>query len=154
MNKPLADPAKCRDKARRYCVFQERSQQEVRDKLYAWGLHRQEVEAIITELISDGYLKEERFAVAFAGGKFRMKQWGRVKIRQALKAKQVSEPLIRQALSSISDTEYRKTLRKVLSVREAKITEEHPLKRKLMLARYAISRGFEPELVGEMLNEW
>ena len=152
MNKSFPDPAKCLDKARRYCVFQERSQQEVRDKLYAWGLHRKEVEEIISALISDGYLKEERFAVAFAGGKFRIKQWGRIKIRQALKIKKVSDPLIREALASISEADYRKTLVKVLESREAKIKESHPLKRKLMLARYAIQRGFEPELVSEVLN--
>jgi regulatory protein len=153
MKNSFPDPAKCRDKARRYCVFQERSQQEVRDKLYSWGLHRKDVEEILTELIGEGYLKEERFAVAFAGGKFRMKQWGRVKIRQALKVKQVSEPLIRQALAAIDEVDYRKTLLKVIAARAAKITEAHPLKRRLMLARYAIQRGFEPELVSEVLQE-
>ena len=85
----LIHPDKAYPKALKYCAYQERSQQEVRDKLYSWGLHRNEVENIIVDLISEGYLKEERFAIAFSGGKFRMKKWGKIKIKLALKAKKV-----------------------------------------------------------------
>lgn len=146
-------PEKALVKVQRYCVFQERSQQEVRDKLYSWGLHQREVEELISRLISENFIKEERFAEAFAGGKFRMKKWGRQKIRMALKAKQVSEPLIRQALAAISERDYRKTLSQVLSDRAKKVNQPHPLKRKHLIASYAISRGFEPELVWELLGE-
>jgi regulatory protein len=146
-------PEKAWLKALRYCAFQERSQQEVRDKLYSWGLHRRETEELISRLISENFLKEERFAEAFAGGKFRIKKWGRNKIRQALKIKQVSEPLIRQALAAIPEKEYRVTLRKVLEERSAKVKEAHPLKRRHQIAAYAVSRGFEPELVWELLGE-
>lgn len=145
-------PEKAVPKAQRYCAFQERSQQEVRDKLYSWGLHRNEVENILSTLISDGFLKEERFAEAFAGGKFRIKKWGRVKIKQALKAKQVSDPLIRKALSSISDTDYRKMLEKVIAEKAAKTQEKDRFKFNQQLARYAISRGFEAELVWEVIG--
>jgi regulatory protein len=146
-------PEKAWIKAQRYCAFQERSQQEVRDKLYAWGLHHRDVEELLSRLISDNFLKEERFAEAFAGGKFRIKKWGRNKIRQALKIKQVSEPLIRQALAAIPEKEYRITLRKVLGERSTKVKEAHPLKRRQQIAAYAVSRGFEPELVWELLGE-
>src|SRR5258708_2225078 len=88
-------------KAMKYCAYQERSQQEVRDKLYSFGLHQKEVEEIISRLITDSYLKEERFAIAYATGKFRIKKWGVVKIRQGLKEKRVSDPLIRIALDQI-----------------------------------------------------
>ena len=150
--KLVPTPEKALEKALRYCAFQERSQQELRDKLYGWGLHRNQVEELISKLISDNFLKEERFAEAFAGGKFRIKKWGRVKIRQALKAKQVSEPLIRQALASIKESDYRKMLMKVLSERASKVKESVPYKRNQLLARYAISRGFEPEIVWEVLG--
>lgn len=146
-------PEKAWLKALRYCAFQERSQQEVRDKLYSWGLHRRETEELISRLIGENFLKEERFAEAFAGGKFRIKRWGRNKIRQALRIKQVSEPLISQALSSIPEKEYRVTLRKVLEERSAKVDQAHPLKRRHQIAAYAVSRGFEPELVWELLGE-
>jgi len=144
------DPQK---RAERYCAYQERSQQEVRDKLYSWGLHRNDVEEIITNLISAGFLKEERFASAFAGGKFRVKQWGRTKIKMALQAKKVSEPLIKKALKEIDESDYRRTLKKVIADREKKTREENPLKRKHSIARYAISRGFEPELVWQVIGE-
>src|SRR3981081_925734 len=97
------DPQKALLKAQKYCAYQERSQQEVRDKLYSWGLHKRDVENSIAELITSGFLKEERFALAFAGGKFRMKGWGRIKIKQALKQKSVSDNLIRQALKAIDE---------------------------------------------------
>jgi SOS response regulatory protein OraA/RecX len=75
------------EKAKKYCSYQERSQQEVRDKLYEWGLHRNEVEQAIAQLVSENYLNEQRFAIAYAGGKFRMKGWGKIKIKLALKQK-------------------------------------------------------------------
>jgi regulatory protein len=146
-------PEKALTKAQRYCAFQERSQQEVRDKLYSWGLHRNQVEQLISELIGDGFLKEERFAEAFAGGKFRIKKWGKVKIKQALKAKQVSDPLIRKALASISDRDYRKMLEKVIADKASKTVASNPFTFKQQLARYAISRGFEAELVWEVIGE-
>jgi regulatory protein len=140
-------------RAYKYCTFQERSQQEVRDKLYAWGLHQRDVESVIATLISEGFLKEERFAVAFAGGKFRIKKWGRIKIRLALKAKKVSDPLIRAALATIDDSEYLHTLNDVIKKKSKTIKEENPLKRKHKIATYLISRGFEPELVWGCLEE-
>lgn len=149
----IITPEKAGARARKYCAFQERSQQEVRDKLYSWGLHRRDVESLLAELIAEGYLREERFAAAFAGGKFRIKKWGKTKIKQALKTKQVSEPLIRQALAAISDADYRKTLSSVLREKAAKLKEEHPGKRKQLIARYAIQRGFEPELVWQLLGD-
>ena len=147
------DPHQALLKAQKYCAYQERSQQEVRDKLYSYGLHRKDVESLIAELITSGFLKEERFAVAFAGGKFRMKGWGRTKIKSALKQKKVSEVLIRQALKSIDEQEYDKSLRKIISAKVKKTTEQHPAKRNYKIAQYVIGRGFEPELVWEILNE-
>lgn len=138
-------------KAQKYCAYQERSQQEVRDKLYSWGLHKKDVENIISHLISENFLKEERFASAFAGGKFRIKKWGRNKIKIALEQKKVSDPLIKKALKEISDKEYEKTLKEILASKAKTITETNPFKRNYKLASYAISRGYEPELVWGVL---
>lgn len=139
-------------KARRYCDYQERSQQELRDKLYEWGLHKNEVEQVIASMIEEGCLNEERFAIAFAGGKFRIKQWGRIKIKLALKQKKVSDYCIRKALAQINDAEYEKALLKVLGGYGKKFAERNPLKRNYRLAQYAMSRGFEPELVWGVLK--
>jgi len=145
-------PEKARSKALKFCAYQERSQQEMRDKIYSWGLHQREVESIISYLIEEGFLKEERFAIAYAGGKFRVKKWGKIKIKLALKNKKISEPLIKKALGEISDSDYRKMLQKVISVKEKLVTEKDPYKRKYKIAFYAILRGFEPQLVWEVLG--
>ncbi len=136
----------------KYCAFQERSQQEVRDKLYSYGLHQREVEQIISQLVTENYLNEERFAIAYAGGKFRMKQWGKNKIRAALKLKKVSDYCINKALREIPDSDYRKVLSKVIAEKSKAVSEKNPLKKNYKVAQYAISRGFEPEMVWERLR--
>ena len=141
-------------KAESYCAYQERSQQEVRDKIYSWGLHRNDVENILSTLITNGFLKEERFATAFTSGKFRMKKWGRNKIREALRGKKVSEPLINKALSEIDDREYERILKEVIQIRSKTVTEKNPMKKNYKIASYVISRGFEAEMVWETLKEF
>ena len=78
-------------KIKHYCAYQERSHKEVMGKLYDLGLFKKDAELLVSQLIEEGYLNEERFAIQFAGGKFRIKQWGKKKIVYALKEKQVSE---------------------------------------------------------------
>lgn len=137
----------------KWCAFQERSQQEVRDKLYDYGLKPTAVEDMISKLITDNFLNEERFAIAFAGGKFRQLGWGKVRIRSALKMKRVSEYCIRKALSVISDSDYHAMLEKVIEKRKKSVKEKDPFKRTYKLMSYAISRGYEPDIVHEFLNQ-
>lgn len=111
----MATLAQTLGKARRYCAIQERCHQEVRDKLYALELHREQVEQVIGQLISDGYLNEQRFAEHYAVSKFRQKGWGRVKIREALKFKKVSGPCIAQGLKAIDGDEYLEQLERTVS---------------------------------------
>ncbi len=153
MDKKLLSPEKALQKAESYCTYQERSQQEVRDKIYSWGLHRNDVENILSTLITNDFLKEERFASAFTRGKFRIKKWGRNKIREALRGKKVSETLIIKALTEIDEREYKKVLSEVIHIRSKNIIEKNPLKKNYKIASYAISRGFEAELVWETLNQ-
>lgn len=137
----------------KWCAFQERSQQEVRDKLYDYGLKPSAVEDMISKLITDNFLNEERFAIAFAGGKFRQLGWGKVRIRSALKMKRVSDYCIRKALSVISDSDYHAMLEKVIEKRKKSVKEKDPFKRTYKLMSYAISRGYEPDIVHEILNQ-
>ena len=139
-------------RAQKYCAYQERSQQEVRDKLYSYGLHQNQVEELISRLITDGFLKEERFAVAYATGKFRIKKWGVVKIRQGLKEKRVSEPLIRQALNEIDPKEYLAVLSQLIQKKQKTLKEKNVFKRNYKLAQYCMRQGFEAELVWEVLR--
>lgn len=135
------------EKIQRYCAYQERSHQEVRNKLYEYGLHRADVDEVITSLIMDGFLNEERFAKAFAGGRFRMKKWGRIKITHALEAKGVSRNCILLGLREIDDDAYIRTLRELLKEKSDSLEEDNIYARHDRLSRYAIQKGFEPELV-------
>src|SRR5688572_2837432 len=139
-------------KARKYCAYQERSQQEVRDKLYELGLHKKEVEQGIALLIEEGFLNEQRFAVAFAGGKFRINHWGRVKIRMALRSKKVTEYCIREALKQIPENEYNRVIEAIIKKRMKQVKYTDTLKRNYSVAQYLVGRGFEPELVWKTLN--
>ena len=106
------EPKEAKLKAADYCAYQERSQQEVRDKLYSYGLHQDEVEDVLADLIVDGFISEERFARAYVGGKFRMKGWGRRKILQGLQQHRISEYCIKKGLEEIDAEAYYQTLRK------------------------------------------
>lgn len=135
-----------------FCAYQERTQQEVREKLYDYGLKKDSVEFIIVKLIEENFINEERFAKTYAGGKFRIKKWGRKKIQEGLKQKNISEYCIRQAMKEISDKEYKATLLALIEARSAKEKEKNSYKRKHKIAQYVIGKGYEPELVWDLLN--
>lgn len=100
-------------KLKHYCAYQDRCHSEVKTKAYSLGLRRADVEELTSKLIEEGCLNEERFARSFAGGKFRIKQWGKVKIRSELKQKQVSDYCISAALGEIDINSYKQTLHKL-----------------------------------------
>lgn len=145
-------PSQAKLKAESYCAYQERCQQEIRDKLYEWGLHSKDVEAIIADLISANFVNEERFAKAFAGGKFRIKKWGRIKIMLELKARKISDYCIKQAMKEIDEKEYVKTLTEIISKKSKEIKGVKPHIKNYKLANYAISRGYENDLIWQVLN--
>jgi regulatory protein len=142
-------------KAKHYCAYQERSHYEVKEKLYSFGLYKQQVEELLSQLIEEGYLNEERFAIQFAGGKFRMKQWGRVKIKYELKQRFVSDYCIKKALKQIDEAEYLDTVRKLASKKWAVIKADSSNKftRLAKATDYLLQKGYEPELVKKVLNE-
>ena len=146
-------PGIAKQKIESWCAYQERSHFEVREKLYSYGLYSSEVEQIIASLITDNFLNEERFALAYVSGKFRIKKWGRVKIKQGLKQKRVSEYCIKKGINSIDPDEYEKTLYDLIEKKAASVKEKNEFKRKSKIALYAISRGFESDLVWEALKE-
>lgn len=149
----ITDPKIALAKAEHYCAYQDRAQQEARDKLYEWGLWPEAVENIISELISAGFLNEERFAKAYAIGKFRQKAWGKIKIKQGLKLKKVPDVLIKKALLQINGDDYFATLTHILQKKAALLTEKQSYKRRYKLQQYAISRGFESDLILEVLKD-
>lgn len=121
---------------------------EVKERLYSFGLMPAEVNEIIASLITENYLNEERFAIQFAGGKFRMKQWGRYKIKQALQQKQISDYCIRKALKEIDEKEYERTFQKLVQQRlDALQGEKNIFTKKRKLQDFLLNRGFESSLV-------
>jgi regulatory protein len=134
-------------KLKHYCAYQERCHSEVKEKLYSLGVWKKDHDEIIATLIEENYLNEERFAIAFAGGKWRIKQWGRIKIKYELKQKQVSEYSIKKALKQIDEGEYLKVLNKLAKEKYAALKNEQYLIRKKKTMDYLMTKGFESELV-------
>ena len=152
LTKKRCTPAQAKAKAEHYCAYQERSQQELRDKLYSWGLHQADVERIISDLIEDNFLSESRFAHAYVSGKFKMKAWGKFKIKAGLKAKQVPTRIIQEALDAIPEDIYQETLEEVLQKKANLIWESDTFVRQQKLLQYALMRGFEREIILEILS--
>lgn len=142
-----------KEKIRHYCAYQERCHQEVRSKLFEYGIYRQDVDEIIFQLITDGFLNEERYAKAFAGGKFRMKKWGRLKIIHALETKGLTPNCIKSGLAEIDEQDYNATLRTLLEKKTNEVAEENLYAKRDKLSKAAILKGYEPDLVWEVLRK-
>ncbi len=142
-----------RQKIQAYCAYQERCHYEVKEKLYTYGLYKPEVEQIIADLIEGGYLNEERFALLYAGGKFRMKQWGKAKIKQGLYQHQVSDYCIKKALASIDEGAYNKTLIKLANAKAATLrSEKNKFTKMAKIKNYLLQKGYESRLVLQTIN--
>lgn len=139
-------------KAESWCAYQERSQQETRNKLYEYGLHQNEVEELITELIVTNFLNEERFAMAYVSGKVNIKKWGRIKIKQGLKFKKVPDKLIQKALNSIDGDKYLANLLATAEKKLSVLNEKDPIKKKYKLITYLQTKGFEKDLIFDVLK--
>ncbi len=139
-------------KASKYCAYQERSQQEVRERLHQYGIYGEEAEEVICRLIEDNFINEARFACTFAGGKFRLKKWGKLKIEQGLRQKGVSEACIRLGLQTIEEEDYQYTLENLLKQKAAYLKEENLLIFRQKLAQYVIRKGYESHLVWASLR--
>lgn len=152
--KQRATPSQAWVKIQKYCAYQERCHREVRNKLYEMGLVGEDVEDLMVRLIEENYLNEERFAQAFAGGKFRVKKWGRVKIVHELKARDISAYCIKQAMKEIDDVVYYEQLKTLLYKRWEEMKKEQNIyARKSKTGSYLIAKGYEPDLVWDILKE-
>jgi regulatory protein len=138
----------------RYCDYQERCQYEVRTKLIELGCRGAEIEELIATLIENNLLNEERYACAIARGKFRLKQWGRVKIVNNLKAHQISDYCIQKALKEIDEEDYEKTLQRLATKKwnELKGEKNQFIKRK-KLQNYLQQKGFESAIIFDFIQK-
>ena len=151
--KKTLTPSQALLKAQASCAYQERCQQEMRDKLYEWGVYSDAVENIIATLITDNFLNEERFAKSYAGGKFRIKKWGKIKIKIELKKRKISEYCIKRAMEEISDKEYIATIQQLITKKSKEMKGGKPQVRNYKIVQYIMSKGFEGNLVWDALKE-
>lgn len=137
-----------------YCHYQPRCHKEVRNKLYELGCTTPEVEEQIAELIQSGLLNEERYARAFARGKFRMLKWGKVKIINELRGNKISEYCIKKGLSEIDGEQYMEVLT-VLAEKKWKAlkSEKNQFTKRAKARKYLMQKGYEADLVQELINE-
>ncbi|AFL80849.1 hypothetical protein Aeqsu_1356 [Aequorivita sublithincola DSM 14238] len=138
----------------RYCAYQERCHKEVHQKLYEMRMIPLAIDEIIDHLLRHNFLNETRFAQAFARGKFRVKKWGRNRIVNELKMRQISTFNIKIALKEIPDSEYYKTFEALAEKRLKQLVSEKDLqKKRKKLADYLFYRGWESELVYGKVGE-
>ncbi|MEP7257941.1 MAG: regulatory protein RecX [Flavitalea sp.] len=141
-------------KIKYYCSYQERSHTEVKEKLYSFGLWKKDVEILMAQLIEENYLNEERFARLFAGGKFRMKQWGKTRIKYELKQRQVSEYCIKLGLKEIGEEDYLATIKKQAEKKWKTLKgEKNIFIKKRKTADYLLRKGFERNMIEDAMAE-
>ena len=146
-------PEQAKQKALRYCAYQERSHQEVKNKLYELGLNSSDADELLTYLITEGFLNEERYAKLFAGGKFRIKHWGRIKIVHALESKGLSKNCIRIGLKEIDEDDYMQVLEKLTTEKISELEEENAFILRDKISKSLIQKGYEPELIWKTLKK-
>jgi regulatory protein len=147
------ESSQAKQKILRYCAYQERAHSEVRSKLYDIGVYGDQAEELISYLILEGFLNEERFAKTFAGGKFRVKKWGRIKIQNALEQKDVSKKCIAIGLKEIDQEDYEKALTHLLEEKYKLLDEPNLFVKRDKLSQYVIQKGYEPDLVWKIIKE-
>jgi len=153
MYRQIFTPGQSFEKAKYYCAYQARCHSEVKEKLYSFGLYKKDVEELLSKLIEENYLNEERFAIQFANGRFRIKQWGKVKIKYELKQKQVSEYCIKKALASINEKEYLKTVQKLFVAKQQTLkSEKNIFIKKKKIQEYLLQKGFETAIINNLLR--
>lgn len=146
-------PDQAWQKIKHYCAYQERSHYEAREKLFSFGLRKSDVETLISRLIEEDYLNETRFSAQFAGGHFRMKKWGRVKISYELKQKRVSAINIKSALKEIKEADYRAVLHGLAQTKWKSLKAEQHLTRQSKTMQYLLQKGYEAPLIQEAIQQ-
>jgi regulatory protein len=135
-----------------YCAYQERCHKEVEQKLYDIQMFPAAKEKILLHLMEHNFLNEERYAKTFVRGKFNIKKWGKIKITNELKFRNISAYNIKSALDEIDETDYLETLQQIAEKKSALIKESNPFKKRNKLASFLISKGYESTLVFEVVK--
>ena len=153
MTKKVFTVDEIKRKLEQYCVYQDRCHKEVEQKMREYNLIPEAKEMILLSLLKDNFLNEERFAKSFARGKFRIKHWGKQRIVQELKQRDISAYNIKSALKEIDEKEYLKTIFEITERRNDTIKEPNNYKRKKKLIDFLLRKGYETDLIFRVVNE-
>lgn len=140
------------EKIKHFCAYQERCHSEVKQKLQSLGLSEEELNSIIVELIEENFLNEERFAIQFVSGKFKIKRWGKNKIKYELKSKQISNIIIVKSLATIDEVDYIKHLEKEFDLYFTKLKSGNHLQKKHKTQHHLLQKGYELSLIIELFK--
>jgi len=152
-DKKYLSKAEALKKLQSYCAYQDRCHKEVRSKLLDLGVYGDDLEEVIVELIEEKFLDEERFACSFARGKFRYKKWGRMKIKQELKRKDISAYCLKKAMEEIEEEDYLDTLDGLIQKKNSQLADTNDYHRKQKIAQFVFRKGYESNLIWERINE-
>jgi regulatory protein len=150
--KKIFTPEQAYPKIKQYCGYQERCHFEVKERLFAMNLPKKEVETLLSRLIEENLVNEERYAIQFAGGHFRQKKWGKVKISYELRQKRIGETLIKTAMKEIEGVDYRATLQKLAFTKWKSLKGQQHLSREVKTIAYLLQKGYERPIVQEMIT--
>lgn len=139
-------------KAERFCAYQERSSFEVRQKMKEFDTDEKTIGLILTSLQEDDFQNDERFAMLFTSGKFRIKRWGKNKIRAELRMKNIPDALIKKGLDAINKEDYIKTLKELAKKKEKEVGNQKLEIRSQKVGRFLLSKGYESELIWKILK--
>lgn len=153
MNKQYVSREDALEKVRKYCAYQDRSHQEVWEKLKSLNQSPEMAEDLVAVLVEEDFLDEERFARSYTRGKFKQNRWGREKIRKGLKGKGVQPRLVEEALTEIDEADYYDTLQTLLQQKLKRLSCESLLQKKNKAARFLIGKGYEQHLVWQAIDE-
>ncbi len=151
--KKTLTPSQARPKIEKYCAYQERSHQQVKRKLIGYGLNALDADMMLVELTQSNFLNEERFAMAYARGKFKIKGWGKGKIKVGLKREGVGEKLIAQALASLGAEDYSQTLHRLAEKKWPLIKGASHIEKVFKLKRYLVGKGYDFEAIDNVIAE-
>ena len=135
-----------------FCAIQDRSQYEVKKKMKSWGVEEYIIDNILSDLITEKFIDEHRFANSFCRGKFRIKKWGKIKIKNELKKRKISDSCINKGLKQIDEKEYCLLLSELFKKKKNSIKEKNKFIRNGKIAKYLQQKGFENNLIWKLIN--
>ncbi len=140
------------DRIQSFCALQDRCQWEVEKKMREWGVEEDIIKNILTDLILEKFIDEQRFSESFCRGKFRIKRWGKLKIKNELKIRKISTSCINKGLDQILDKEYYSVLKELYEKKKNSLKDKNQFIQKGKIIKYLQQKGYENDLIWELIN--